>query len=315
MKLPADYVEFGGRATAPPPFRSTEGSFRGYLLEGDENAIAKLIDRMLTKPADGAVAYRPIFGKWVLMQTGAFKKVVSEAPGFEQWGHVEEAQISLWIPVEAGVVKDGEFDAQRICMAVPFILVNNPMSYAGGREIYGYPKTMGIFDPESATGDPQKVAAFGGDFAPENGAGWHPLFELRRTGNAAAAGQGEHFDDLKDALDRLRTGWEGLADGLPSLEILKSIFDMLLGKQARQVFLKQFRHESEAGQACYSTIIEAPIDFLTSHIHPAFEEWEIVIKHLDSHPVDVELGVETQTTSLVFDVEMDFIADKGEKVA
>lgn len=308
---PAAYVEYGGRATAPPPFRSTEGTFRGLMLKGDALLIAQLVERYLNVPAAGAVVYRPLLGEWVLMQTGAFKKVSSEAPGFESWGYVDEAQISLWIPLAAGRLAGDHFVAERICMAVPYILVNNPMSYAGGREIYGYPKSLGIFDPPSAVGDPQKVEAFGGDFAAGSAAGWHPLFELRRV--RASPGESAVLE-LGEALKALPGAWRELDLPLPQVSVIKDIFETLTGKQMRQVFLKQFRDEQVVGAACYQHVVEAPIDFLSTQIRPSLDEWELVVHHLDSHPVDVEMGIATQRTRLSFDVQMDFVAAAGEVV-
>ncbi len=312
-----DYVEFGGRATAPPPFLSTEGSFRGYLLRGDATKIAALVDRVYNVPAAGTVVYRPMFGAWLLLQSGAFKKVSSQAPGFENWGYVDEAQVSIWIPVQAGRVEDGVFVGERIGMAVPYILVNNPMSYAGGREIYGYPKTLGIFDPASGVGDPLTVQAFGGQFSAQSEARWQQLLELRHTGTPPAAGAAATapWRPLEDAREPLARAWAGLAEGLPELSMLESILAALTGHQTIQVFLKQFRDVAVPGKACYRHVVESPIEFLKTTVRPSLQEWQFTLNHLDSHPIDDELGLVTQTTRLSFDGQMDFIAAPGTIVA
>jgi PII-like signaling protein len=314
-----DYVEYGGRVTAPPPFLFTGGTFRGYLLEGNAQKIADLVERVYNVPAQGKVVYRPLFGKWLLMQTGAFTKCSSQVKGFEDWGYIEEASISLWVPVAAGRIENGEFVALRICMAVPYVLVDNPMSYVGGREIYGYQKSLGKFEPRSAVGDPQRVEAFGGDFVPNTAADWHPLFELRRTGGAAqpagGSAHGRPTFALADALEALRPVWQELDPNLPELRVLEDILEALTGKQTRQVFLKQFRDVQIAGAACYRAVVESAIELISSKVRPSLDEWEIVVHHLDSHPVDVELGVTTQSTRLSFEVEMDFVAAGGEVVA
>jgi hypothetical protein len=314
MTPPVDFVEFGGRATAPPPFLSTGGMFRGLLLRGDAAKIAALVERVYNVPAKGAVVYRPMFGEWLLMQTGAFKKVSSEAPGFANWGFVDEAQISVWIPVAAGRIDDdGDFKAERVCMAVPYILVNNPMSYAGGREIYGYPKTLGIFEPESAMGSPQIVQAFGGEFQAANEAHWQPLFELKLSG--ADPHEPGVWRELSDAVGTLPGLWHTLADGLPEVSVLESILEALTGHQTLQVFLKQFRDEAVEGAACYQRVVEAPIQFLRTQMRPSLAEWELVVNHLDSHPIDDELGLTTQKTRLSFEGQMDFVAAAGKVVA
>jgi uncharacterized protein with NAD-binding domain and iron-sulfur cluster len=308
------YVEYGGRATAPPPFLSTGGRFRGMLLKGDESLIADLIERMLNVPAAGKAVYRPLFGEHVLLQTGAFAKVSSQAPDFDNWGYVEEAQISLWIPVTAGHLHGSVFVAERLCLAVPFILVNNPMSYAGGREDYGYPKSLGIFSPTSGMGDPMTVEAFGGKFAPGNRADWHKLFELSRASTAKANAPSRSFElhELRQRLGKIRKQHRLV---LPDLSLLEDFLAALTGKQTRQVFLKQFRDVEATTNAVYQAVVEAPIHFLSTSVKPSLEEWQVEIAELDSHPIGRELGVFSQPTRFTFEVAMDMIAEPGRVIA
>jgi hypothetical protein len=44
---------------------------------------------------------------------------------------------------------------------------------------------------------------------------------------------------------------------------------------------------------------------------PLLADFEFTLHELDSHPVAEELGVRSQTTSLAFEVEMDFVLDDG----
>jgi len=321
-----EYVEYGARATAPPPFLSSEGRFRCLLLEGDAALIAGTIERVFNVPAAGRACYRPMFGKHVLLQTGAFGKIRSQAPGFEQRGYIEETQISLWIPVVAGQLRGRAFLAERLCMAVPYILVDNPMSCAGGREDYGYPKSLGVFAPRSGIGDPQTVEAFGGQFAPDSRAGWQQLLRISRPSGAAAAGNakaanggdGDAWQDLGEARRRLG-GLTGKRlrklPELPQPSLLGDLLAALAGKQVRQVFLKQFRDIQGDTGAVYQEVVEAPIHFLSTSINPSLEQWNVDITPLDSHPIGRELGVLSQSTRLTFEVKMDMIAEPGTVIA
>jgi hypothetical protein len=310
-----EYIEYGGRATAPPPFLSTEGRFRGYLLEGDANLIANFCDRVLNGPAGGTSQYKPLLDKYVLLQTGAFGKVSSQAKGFDNWGFVEEAQISLWVPVQGWTVKDGQLTDPRVCMACPYILVNNPMSYAGGREDYGYPKSLGRFDPEGGLGDPLTVEAFGGNFDPANRADWHALFKLSRTSSGPATAQGGAGAGAGEEAATLLQWAERGGLELPDIGELEAIIAALSGKKSMQVFLKQFRDVSASDEACYQAIVEAPIEYISSTTLPSLEEWSVEIHELDSHPIGRELGVYTQPTRATFDVRMDMVAAAGRVVA
>jgi len=274
---------------------------------------------MLSDPAKGTVEYRPLLGEHVLMLTGAFGRVSSEAPGFRDWGHVDEAQISLWVPVLAGRTVGTRFHAERLCLSVPFIVVNNPMSYAGGREVYGYPKTLGRFTPAAGMGNPLTVKVFGGDFKPANNAAWHPLFEIEKVkGPARKLPKGSPKPTPQDPGKIVRWIEEhgaAMWDLSPDTALLADIIDALLDKRARQVFLKQFRDAEVAGRACYQAVIEAPIQVTKASWLPSLQEWELKVNTLDSHPVAKELGVASQRTRFTFELEMDMIAEPGEVVA
>jgi hypothetical protein len=317
MSPSPQYVEYGARTTAPPPFSFKEGRFRGYLIDGDATLIAKLCERVLNVPAAGAASYKPMLGKFVLLQAGHFGRIASLDPSFVNWGYAEESQLSLFIPVLA----TGGGAGDRVCMFCPYMLVDNPVSLSGGREIYGYPKSLGRFDPAGGLGDPLAVEAFGGDFGTANRAGWRPLFRLARSPSAAAAqgaaGQSEQtWYELGQTLPRLGSlkRLENLA--LLDLGALEAIIRALVGKQSMGVFLKQFRDAGGGPGACYRKIVEAPLEYVSSSISPSFDQWEVVIDHLDTDPIARELGISSpQYTRATFDARMEVIAPGGGVVA
>jgi uncharacterized protein with NAD-binding domain and iron-sulfur cluster len=165
------YVEFGGRATAPSPFACEGGRLQGLLLEGDAWRIAALVETMFNVPAGRQLQYRGL-GSNVMLLVGSFQRITSLTPPFDRWGAVRETQASFWIPVLAGRDLGDVFVAERLLLAVPYVFVDNPMSYLGGRETFGYAKTMGRFDPPDANGAHINMQAFGGDFGRSEGADW-----------------------------------------------------------------------------------------------------------------------------------------------
>jgi uncharacterized protein with NAD-binding domain and iron-sulfur cluster len=319
------YVEFGGRVTTPPPFSSTEGRFQGLVLEGDRARIADLCQRTLNDPAAGAVEYRPLLGPYVLMLTGAFARISSQAQGFESWGYIDEAQVSLWIPLTAGRSVAGLFIPERLCMSVPFIVVDNPMSYAGGREVYGYPKSLGMFDPKAGVGNPLTVKVFGGDFSTKSQAGWKVLFEIARTQATAASPSGAKaakravrasaWRKPEEIVDYFKSPAVKDWDVIPDVSLLDDVIRALVKKEARQVFLKQFRDGAAPGRACYQAVVEAPIHVTRASWRPSLEEWTVTVNQWDSHPVAAETGVGTQSTRLTFELNMDMIVEPGVIVA
>jgi hypothetical protein len=222
---------------------------------------------------------------------------------------------TFWIPVAAGRQVGGAFIAERLGLATPYILVDNPMSYLGGRETYGYAKTMARFDPEDGLGDRTVVSAFGGDFGRDDGASWRPFLEI-----AADPGP-DPEDELRETAeivshlvgDLVRD--ERGAAMLGGIGLAASVVDDMFAGRCRQVFLKQFRESTDGTRACYQTVVEAPIDVKRSVLRPSRRDWEVVIHHLDSHPIGEEMGVVTQRPQIAFEGELDMVVEVGVDVA
>ncbi len=306
VELPG-YVEFGGRATAPPPFACSRGRMRSLLLSGDGNRIGLLVERMFNEPAGTAVEYRPLTSR-VLLLIGEFGRVASLTPPFDRWGAVTETQASFWVPVVAGRRLGGMFTPERVVLAVPYIFVDNPMSYLGGREAYGYAKTMGRFSPGDGLGAQVKLEAFGGNFGRDEGAGWRPFLEIAEGAAAPGAGTDGAVEGPEALVRQLTAGAVdlGLAADLMT--------DMFLGRIG-QVFLKQFRDASDGTRSCYQSVVEAPISIHRVRSRPAARELELTLHQLDSHPIGEELGLESQRAELSLDVEIDMVVEDGREIA
>jgi uncharacterized protein with NAD-binding domain and iron-sulfur cluster len=313
------YVEYGGRATSPGPFLSVGGRLRSFLLQGDEERIGDIVRRTLDEPAGPRIAYRAL-GSRVLLMVGGFERVSSMTSPFDRWGTVREIQASFWVPVVAGRDLGDVFVAERLGLAVPYIFVDNPMSYLGGREMYGYAKTMGRFDPPDGLGERMRLETFGGTFGRDEGADWRPFMEIGAAGGGDGDGEdeGEALDGPAElarhlAGDLLQRNAEGEVV-LPGLRFTAALVDDLLGGRIRQVFLKQFRDAADGSRACYQSVVEAPIEVTRSSIRPSARHWDIEIHQLDSHPIGQELGIASQRALLAFDGELDMVAHNGVEI-
>jgi uncharacterized protein with NAD-binding domain and iron-sulfur cluster len=316
IELPA-YVEFGGRATTPPPFLSEGGRMRGYVIRGDSERIADLVKRMFDVPAGGAMDYRSL-GSLVLLLLGGFERVTCLTPPFDNWGSVEEIMASFWVPVLAGRDLGDVFMAERFALAVPYIFVDNPMSYLGGRETYGYAKTMGRFEPKNAVGEHVRMETFGGNFGLNEAAGWHTFLEIEEVG------------DVDGVPEEPLEGFEGLvrrivgelpsenSEGeivVPGIRLTSQLLAAAREERVYQLFLKQFRDAHDGTRACYQSVVEAPVDLLRTINKMVGRDAELTIHHLDSHPIGQELGVHSQRAEIVFDAEIDMLVRPGVEVA
>jgi uncharacterized protein with NAD-binding domain and iron-sulfur cluster len=314
-QLPA-YVEYGGRATAPGPFLSIKGTLRSFLLEGDEIRIADLVRRTLDEPAGPEVAYRAI-GSNVLLMVGGFERVSSMASPFDRWGTVSEIMAAFWVPVIAGRDLGDVFVAERIGLEAPYVFVDNPMSYLGGRETYGYAKTMGRFDPPDGVGERQRMQAFGGDFGRDDGAAWRPFLDISARGVEERDGR-DRLEGPAALVRQLAPQMlERNAEGevvLPGVRLVASLVDDMLEGRIRQVFLKQFRDAARGTRACYQSVVEAPIDVKRVSIRRSRRDWDVTIRPLDSHPIDQEMGIASQPAILALEGELDMVVEIGTEI-
>jgi hypothetical protein len=246
----------------------------------------------------------------VMLMMGS-AKFSSLVPAFKQMGYVRETQLSLWLPVSAGHMDGPIFVPDRLCMAVPYIFVDNPMSYIAGREDYGYPKSMAIFEPSDATGDHVTVKAFGGNDAPANEVAWTPVLEVARAGAQGSAGAPHGGAAI---------GWRALEEltdaALPcGIGFIVDLVKSVLAGQARQVFLKQFRDCADPTGACYQHIVEAPMKLENVSWALSPDDWTLTVHPIDSHPITAELGLGNQTAQLAVDLKMDMTEGVGVVVA
>jgi hypothetical protein len=200
-------------------------------------------------------------------------------------------------------------------MTVPYIFVDNPMSYLGGRDNYGYPKSMGYFTPETGIGPSVKLTTYGGNFDRDSRADWHPFLEVM-------AGPEGEFDDSAppdgpEALLRCLVPDLANAEGeitVPGFRFMETLFEDMLAGRIRQVMLKQFRDATDDGRACYQSVVETPIEIKHPSMSPSRQSWTVTISPLDSHPIAQELGVQSQKALLAFDTKFDMVVDNGTEI-
>jgi hypothetical protein len=308
------YVEFGARATAPGPFLCSGGKFRGMLLKGDRGRIQDYCDQALNGPARGAMEYRALTG-FVMLLIGEFANVSALSPPFDEMGGVTEVQASFWVPLVAGRQNGARFQVDRAVMAVPYILVDNPMSYAGGREAYGYPKSLGRFDLSHGVGGTMAVEAYGGSFGRDSMAGWKPFLKIGRSGgDGGREPEPTHLTGtdavIGDVAKRVREE-EGDAGHRSTFEWIKQAIEDALAGRSMQVFLKQFRDAGDPAAACYQEVIEAGVQVRDVSADFSLAKWDFHVEPLDSHPLERDLGVGTQTTRLTYALDIDFVVQSG----
>src|SRR5262249_38985522 len=271
-----EYVEYGPRETAPAPFVAGGGNFLGLILKGKMKAIEDLCNKVLNKPFEGTnspkspYTYEPVSDVVVLF-AGRWEGL-SSTP-LNDRGSANEDELSLWVPVKKSDKRGNELG---VCMMVPYMFVDNPMSLLNGREEYGYQKDYGKLWPSPMPGptlppaDSVAVEAFGGVFGPLNTADWVKVLRVDPW-----------FPALPVPTSR-RAGSPFKA----------TVLGDILCKGVNQVFLKQFRDTEVAGMACCQHLVEAPVRFVEPDVKLKLGQWrvQIQIPSPSSHPITEDLG-------------------------
>jgi hypothetical protein len=131
---------------------------------------------------------------------------------------------------------------------------------------------------------------------------------VRGIAGAAVGAAGDLAGALVDGIADLVGG--RLPDAI-DLSLADDFVDSLLSGRGRQVLLKQFRDARDGRLACYQAVVEAPVRMTRVRGRPLLGAWDVTIHELDSHPIGRDMGLVTQSTSLAFELEIDFVCGEG----
>jgi hypothetical protein len=205
-KLP-EYVDRGGRQVWRPPYTARGAEVYGFVVKCGQEAIDKLLRRDLVEPSRGAVDYRCAHDH-VMVLFARLDELSSAEPRDSRRGYVSECEVAVWC-LAADVLAGG-----RLLWYLPYVFVDSGQAAASGREVYGYPKQMAVFEdqfperlgqPGTTTVQAQAIAHYG----PDQEAVLQPMISATR-----APGAGDDGSEL-DALVDLFVGSLGVDTTLP----------------------------------------------------------------------------------------------------
>jgi Acetoacetate decarboxylase (ADC) len=304
---PPQYVDYGALMTPPAPFRSLDTTLYGFWAQADPERLRALCAKVFSEPSGGAVSCRPI-SRHLMITWGQIARVSSRTPPYDQRGGVAEPQVAIWVPV---LLRDPTRSGERLAMFIPYIWLDNAMSLADGRELFGYPKSWGwLRFPPKRGRQVWKVDAFGLNYARDALAARHPLLEVVRSDSptdTVAEELGSLEELARDMARRLLAKNSFLEDVELGLELARDVLD----DRMRGVFLKQFRDVGDGLAAALQQIVEADYTILSLKAAPILSPHQLTVHPLDSHPVATELGLQDQPLELAYRVEMNFDVGGG----
>ncbi|MDX1415536.1 MAG: hypothetical protein R3293_15180 [Candidatus Promineifilaceae bacterium] len=303
------YVNYGAMVNTNVPFLCKGTTLDGFLVEADMDKLKALCQKVLIAPAQGAVEYVPLT-HYVVLAYADVSAVSSIDPPLNHVGSVNEKQVAIWVLTAAVKREAGLLVAQRIAWFVPYIIVDNPASLTGGREVYGYPKSFGWFDLQGEKIiDELKVDVFGGDFGPDKQAGRHRLLEITAVEPNSEPQVKNEWQSMSDAHDEIKELLWDLDEGeiiIPGFHLAEDLWQDITKEEINQVFLKQFRSATEGSGAAFQNINEVRSKVTRFGGASFNNKHKLTLHALDSHPITKELGIEDQESLLSWKVDMDF---------
>ena len=306
------FIDLGAPQTFAAPYDMYECRCYGFMLRADRQALDRFCDGYLNAvaPPDSNERYRAAMDRVMFAYSDMGRAVIGAATGYRQFT-VPEIDVAFWIPV-AAVRRSGKTETvSRLLWLMTYVNVDNIWAVASGREIYGFPKGLATVHSVATSGqlDLLTVDTLAVErFSPTAKAAVQRFVTLRKTGpgpGAATRAWRSAGETLSEVSSLLSSAWPGA--GLAS-----QFSDLVRNKRYPLVFLKQFRDVADSSQACYQSVVEAPVNigaFRSAGLLAG--DYRLEIENLASHPVVEELGLESHTPRVLSAFHSDFDFQMG----
>jgi hypothetical protein len=315
------YLERGGEQAIPPPYQFKNVGIHNFLIPANIAKLQSLCDRALNFPTHRRITYR-VAMPYVLLAFVNNARLYSLNPQYQKTGWISEVDVGFWIPTLAYEMVGGVPIPQRLVWFMPYLFVDNASAMVAGREIYGFHKMAGelVVPSIESPADFFAVETMGiKQFAPESQWTRHRLLEVRCINSNVESPPQTHWTTLEDASRQVgqlfahtQGEWVGKA-----FAVAARFFKFSTLETIPIVFLKQFRDVQDCSRACYQAIVEAKATVNSFQGGGLLSgRYELVIHHLDSHPLAENLGLKVgqQPTTGAFWLNYDFTMETGKEV-
>lgn len=318
-----DYIQRGGEICFNGPSRYDEVTLYGFILEVSNPALRSMADRYLNQPSRGEFKFSPHVDL-LLVTFVRIEKTVSLHGLDHSTGTLAYNELGLWTFL----------DSTRGMRAFsPYMWVDSPITMVSGREICGFPKSLGkIRIPDEPARNPEfsvhasSVAIYGRT----NQFRELPVLQIRCPEPFEYRLEEEWTQDGACALRHIAARYKEVtkksASSTPT--DLSRLASAIVNARIAWVFLKQIRGVAVAGRACYQALTEASTTvtkFKGGHWMPA-EKWEILFHDLDSAPFVREFSLRggsqptnrdvpvAKTPAVAFCLRFSFECDLGREI-
>ena len=306
------FVEHPGVANYPGPITLNQTKMWAFLLKADRAKLTAWCQAMFDAPSGGAVRVLPLSSYMLMSVVDIGVGRFSDAP---HMGWSSERELTFWIPAVRVEQRGGADVAVAFAMTMPYLVLNNPVAIAAGREIFGYFKQAGQI---ALPGDPGHDGSLTADlFATKVfGADSQEQYQRLLTLTPTAAQPSALAKAATSFADGARMLYHTLAaddrDWQSSLAFSADLLGDLWHQRVPQLFLKQFRDVADGTRACYQAITQTMGHVTRFDSAPHLREYAMSLETLASSPVAADFGIAPQQTVLGAEIEYDMTIDPGQ---
>lgn len=305
------FVDHGGMTTFPGKIELSDTTMWAFMFEADRSKLEAFCARMFDAPSGGAVRVMPLASTMMMTIVDIGKGRFVDAPNM---GWSRERELTFWIPAVRLAEQGGRTVATHFDMIMPYLVLDNPVAIASGREIFGYCKQAGVI---GLPGDPGRSSDLTVDlfatrtFGADSQEIMQRLLTLSPMGTRSSptlSGIGTFAEGVKALHTHLAPA---MAVWHPGFELTADILSDLLKHQVPQLFLKQFRDIADGRRACYQAITEAMAEVTRFDSFPELVEYEMVLAQLDSSPIAADFGFDPTQRVVGARFEYDMLIHPG----
>lgn len=314
------YVERGGEVALCPPGVAMGTRAYCFMLEADRTKLAEMFDRYLNAPSMGAVHYEPV-GSLVILMFANIAHLSATLPPDVRMGYMVEREVAIWT-LGYDTVR------QQFSMFNPYMIVNHPWAMAMGREVYGFPKQLGVVTlPDDGKPDKYALDLPGAkQWGPDEEFANHRFLSVVESGADTTAAP-QSFSSQRELVaataeivlaHRAETSSDTTGESSGSrAERDAKLLEVLSFETMPIVLLKQIRDAQTPMHACYQAVQLA--DFRVLGFRGAGQlpgSHSVQIQELANEPVRRELGFAAGPVTAVsaFWADFDFMVTVSQEL-
>lgn len=283
-----------------------------FILKGQRECLQRTLDESINRPNLGQDRYVALSDFFVLTQA-RLPHSYFNMPQYRALGWASETDWLIMIPTLVVTMREGRYYASRLGAFVYGCLVDQPYALTTGREVFGFPKTLGIFTEDETIKSASTWVL--PTFAPSTELALMKVIEVTQTNSHNGS-----LQSLKDGIQLVLKSMSVHKDGsfyFPDGDFwLNSLEDSLL-TEFPLFLLKQTRTCAANQQSVYQAVLECETRvtrFVSGGIVPPGATVEFT--SYASQPFSQDLGLPTGPTNplLTLEFELDFTIEEAVRI-